>query len=154
LATAPTVKRSAIDSRLAILVGTMGATIGAVAAGGAVGSVVRLLVGAAVQQRSGTTFPVGTLVVNLTGSLLIGFIIRTALETSAVSPTVRAMLTTGFCGGYTTFSAFSYETAVLIEDGSYARAALYILASVGLALAGTFAGFAAARWVITALRSR
>jgi fluoride exporter len=148
------VKRSAIDSRLAILVGNMGATLGAVAAGGAVGSVVRLLVGAAVQQRSGTTFPVGTLVINLTGSLLLGFIIRIALETSVVSPTVRAMLTTGFCGGYTTFSAFSYETAVLIEDGSYGRAALYILASVGLALAGTFAGFAAARWVLTALRGR
>jgi CrcB protein len=132
----------------------MGATIGAVAVGGAFGSVVRLLVGAAVQQRSGTAFPVGTLVINLTGSLLLGFIIRAALGTSTASPTIRAMLTTGFCGGYTTFSAFGYETAVLIEDGSYARAALYALASVVLALAGTFAGFAAARWVVTALRSR
>lgn len=132
----------------------MGGLIGAVAAGGAIGSVARLLLGAAIQQRSATTFPVGTLVINLTGSLLLGFIIRTVLETPSVTPTVRAMLTTGFCGGYTTFSTFSYETVVLLEEGSYGRAALYIIASVGLALAGTFVGFAAARWVVAALRAR
>jgi fluoride exporter len=132
----------------------MGTLIGAVAAGGAIGSVARLLLGAAIQQRSGTTFPVGTLFINLTGSLLLGFIIRVVLETPSVTPTVRALLTTGFCGGYTTFSTFSYETSVLLEEGSYGRAALYIIASVGLALAGTFAGFAAARWVVGMLRAR
>jgi fluoride exporter len=114
----------------------MGAMIGAVAVGGAIGSVARLLIGAAVQQRVGTSFPVGTLLINVTGSLLLGLLVRVALETPAVTPTLRAFLTTGLCGGYTTFSTFSYDAAVLIDERSYARAALYIVASVALALMG------------------
>jgi fluoride exporter len=125
----------------------MGAIIGAVAVGGAVGSVCRLLIGVAIQQRVGTTFPVATLVINLTGSLLLGFIVQMVLDSSANTPALRAFLTTGLCGGYTTFSTFSYELAILVEEGSTGRAALYAAASVGLALAGTFAGFAIARWL-------
>jgi CrcB protein len=125
----------------------MGAIIGAVAVGGAIGSIGRLLIGVAIQQRLGTTFPAATLVINVTGSLLLGFIVRMVLDSSADSPAMRAFLTTGICGGYTTFSTFSYELALLIEEGSTARAALYATASVGLALAGTFAGFAIARLV-------
>jgi fluoride exporter len=125
----------------------MGAIIGAVAAGGAIGSVSRLLVGLAIQQRVGTSFPVGTLVINLTGSLLLGFIVQMVLDTSADTPALRAFLTTGLCGGYTTFSTFSYELAILVEEGSNGRAALYAAASVGFALAGTFLGFAIARWL-------
>jgi CrcB protein len=125
----------------------MGAIIGAVAVGGAIGSVGRLLVGVAIQQRVGTSFPVATLVINLTGSLVLGFIVQMLLDTSADSPVMRAFLTTGLCGGYTTFSTFSYDLAILVEEGSTGRAALYATASVGLALAGMFAGFAIARWV-------
>jgi CrcB protein len=58
------------------------------------------------------------------------------------------MLTAGFCGGYTTFSTFSYETARLVEDGDYRRAALYVVLSVLLSLAGTFVGFALARQLL------
>jgi CrcB protein len=65
-----------------------------------------------------------------------------------MSAEIRAMLTTGFCGGYTTFSTFSYETATLLEDGDYRRATLYILTSVIVALAGMFLGFALARELI------
>ncbi len=119
-----------------------------VALGGAAGSVCRFVLGLFVQQRSGMAFPVGTLVVNLTGSFLLGFLVRYLLDIPAVSPEVRALLTTGFCGGYTTFSTFSYESAALIEDGDWRRAALYIGLSVVLALAGTFAGFAAARGIL------
>jgi len=115
--------------------------------------VCRFLLGAAVQQRTSTTFPVGTLVVNVTGSLVLGFVLRLALGTPAISAEMRALLTAGFCGGYTTFSTFSFETAMLIEDGTYGRAALYVAASTVLALLGTFAGFAIARVVLGAARA-
>jgi fluoride exporter len=93
-----------------------------VALGGAVGSVARYLVGVAVQGRSGLEFPVGTVLINVTGRLLLGFLIRYALATPAITPEIRALLATGLCGGYTTFSTFSYETVALIEDGDWRRA--------------------------------
>ncbi|HEX5386666.1 MAG TPA: fluoride efflux transporter CrcB [Gemmatimonadales bacterium] len=123
-----------------------------VALGGALGSASRFLLGAFLQQRSGVAFPVGTLIVNITGSFLLGFLLRYALETPAISPEVRALLTTGFCGGYTTFSTFSYETAALLEDGEASRAALYIVLSVAVSLAGVFAGFGLAREILNARR--
>jgi CrcB protein len=119
-----------------------------VAFGSGIGGVVRLLLGNFVQQRMGASFPFGTLIINITGSFLLGFLIRYALGTPDVTPEIRAMLTTGFCGGYTTFSTYSYETATLIEDGRYERASLYILLSVAVALLGVFAGFATARQLL------
>lgn len=124
-----------------------------VAAGSAVGGACRFLLTALIQQRAGGTFPLGTLLINISGSFVLGFLIRYALATPAITPELRALLATGFCGGYTTFSTYSFETATLIEESQYPRAALYILLSVGLALVGTFAGFIAARELI-ALRSR
>jgi CrcB protein len=134
--------------------GSTGLTFGAVAIGGAIGSVARLAVGAAVQERVGVGFPLGTLIINVTGSLALGFLIRVALDAPAVTPTLRAFLTTGVCGGYTTFSTFSYDAAVLIDERAYGRAALYIAASVTLAIAGTFVGFSAGRWALSAVRGR
>ena len=128
-------------------------TFWAIAIGAAVGGVSRYYLSAAVQHRMGSTFPWGTLVINVTGSLVLGFLMRYAISTPSVSVEMRALLTTGFCGGYTTFSTYSYETAALIEDGQLGRAGTYALASVLLALAGTFGGFALAREVI-ALRER
>lgn len=127
--------------------------IASIAVGGALGSVLRYWIGTFIQTRAGVEFPTGTLLVNITGSLLIGFLIRYALETPAVTPEVRAFLTTGICGGYTTFSAFSYETAVLIEDGDYRRAGVYVTLSVALSLLGTMLGFAAARELLAARRA-
>lgn len=131
----------------------MNRLIAYVALGSAAGGVARLLFTAFVQERIGGTFPLGTLLVNLTGSFALGFIIRYALATPAITPELRAFLTTGFCGGYTTFSAYSFETAALIEEGQYQRAGLYVVLSVGLALIATFGGFVVAREVI-ALRVR
>jgi CrcB protein len=128
--------------------------VAAVAIGGAIGSVARLLIGAAIQQRVGGGFPLGTLAINVTGSLLLGFLVPITLDTPAVTPVIRALLTTGLCGGYTTFSTFSYDTATLIEEGAYRRTAAYVLASVILSLAGTFAGIAAARWMLDMVRGR
>ena len=124
-----------------------------VAVGSAVGGVARYLLGAFIQQRAGPSFPTGTLVVNVSGSFLLGLLLRYALGSEAISAELRAMLTIGFCGGYTTFSTFSFETAVLLEEGQHARAGLYILASVVLSLVGVWLGFAAARELLTA-RSR
>jgi CrcB protein len=121
-----------------------------VAIGAALGGVARFALTSFVQQRAGADFPAGTLVINLTGSFLLGLIVRYALQSAVVSPEMRALLTTGFCGGYTTFSTFSYETAVLLEDGEYGRAGLYAGVSVLGALLATFAGFALADWLLRA----
>jgi CrcB protein len=121
-----------------------------IAVGSAVGGLSRFLVGGLVQRLTTGTFPVGTLLINLSGSFLLGLILRYGVVTPSFSPELRALLTVGFCGGYTTFSTFSYETAALIEDGEWTRAALYVALSVGLSLLGTFLGFAAAREVVLA----
>ena len=119
-----------------------------VALGGAVGSVIRYVVGVAIQGRSGLDFPVGTLLVNISGCLLLGFLIHYALATSAITPEVRALLTTGLCGGYTTFSTFSYETVALIQDGDWRRATLYVGLSVAGSILGVMLGIAGARQVL------
>ncbi len=115
-----------------------------VALGGAAGSVARYALGVAMHRWSGAEYPLGTLIVNATGSLLLGFLFY-ALTTHAVAPEWRALLTTGFCGGYTTFSTFSHETARLLQDGRTMHAVAYVAASVMLSIAGTFAGYALAR---------
>ncbi|MFN2637205.1 MAG: fluoride efflux transporter CrcB [Gemmatimonadaceae bacterium] len=130
----------------------MGRLVWYVAVGSAIGGVARLLLGNFIQQKVGASFPVGTMVINITGSFLLGFLIRYALGTPEISPEIRAMLTTGFCGGYTTFSTYSFETATLIEDGRYERASMYIFLSVAIALLGVFGGFVSARQVLS-LRS-
>lgn len=120
-----------------------------IAIGSALGGVTRYAVGVTLQPRFGLEFPVATLLINVTGSLLLGFLLRAALGSTSVSPEMRALLTTGFCGGYTTFSTFSYETAALIESGQYARAATYVVLSVVLSLVATFLGFALAGATLT-----
>lgn len=123
-----------------------------VAIGGAAGSVARYLLSNALQERSGTLFPVGTLVVNVTGCLAIGFLMRLVLDTGEFSPTARALLTTGFCGGFTTFSTFAWETIGAVEEGAWRRALAYSGSSVVLGLAAVWLGSAAAQLLLHALR--
>ena len=123
-----------------------------VAVGSAVGGAARFALSSFIQQRAGT-FPVGTLIINVTGSLILGFLMRYALGSTSVSAEMRALLTTGFCGGYTTFSTFSYESIALIEDGDYRRAAIYIVLSVVLSLVATFLGIATAGQLLAARRT-
>jgi CrcB protein len=112
--------------------------------GGAAGSVLRYLIGGAAQRMSGAAFPVGTLFVNVTGGFLIGVFAQHYMNAQA-HPHARALLITGLCGGYTTFSAFSLETVGLIQGGEYQKAAAYSLLSLILSVLATFAGFAAMR---------
>lgn len=121
-----------------------------VALGSALGGTARYLLGGWIQQRTGSAFPVQTLFINVSGSFLLGFLQRYGLDTTALSPEVRTLLTIGFCGGYTTFSTFSYETVRMVEDGDWSRAALYTALSVALTIAAAIAGIAAARELVRA----
>lgn len=118
-----------------------------VALGGAIGSAVRYLLTVAIQVRASAMFPVGTLVVNVSGAFLLGLIMRYAVQSASITPEMRLLLTTGLCGGYTTFSTFSYETARLMEDGEWRGASLYVVLSVLLSIAAMFLGFRTAQWV-------
>jgi CrcB protein len=110
-----------------------------IALGGAVGSLLRYLVGGRVQHLAPHGFPLGTLFVNVAGCFLIGIFIRQFMNVQTHNY-VRALLVVGFCGGFTTFSTFSMETIGLFEGGEYARAIGYVTLSVVLSLAGTLAG--------------
>ena len=115
-----------------------------VAIGSAIGGTLRFLLGAAFPVSSGG-IPYATLLINVLGSFLVGAVVRYAFLAETLSPEIRALLTVGVCGGYTTFSTFSLETADLIEKGRFGLAFSYVTASVVLSLLATFAGFAVAR---------
>ena len=117
-----------------------------IAIGGAAGSVLRYLIGGRVQRFAPHGFPLGTLFVNVAGCFLIGILIRQFMNIQTHNY-LRALLVVGFCGGFTTFSAFSMETVGLIEGGEYARAISYIALSVLLCLTATVAGMSAMRLV-------
>lgn len=114
----------------------------AIALGGAAGSVTRYLIGLYVGART-PGFPWATMLINVTGSLLLGFLAR-GLAGRPHAPALGAALTVGFCGGYTTFSTFSLETVLLLERGAWARALLYAVASVVLCVGGAAMGVALA----------
>lgn len=120
----------------------------AVALGAALGGVSRYYFSLSVQPRLGS-FPWSTMIINVSGSLLLGFITRYALATPSLSVEMRVLLTTGFCGGFTTFSTYSYETVTLLENGEYQRAGAYAFGSMLLALVATIAGFMLAHGLIT-----
>ncbi len=116
-----------------------------VALGSALGGAARFTVGGVVQRAFVTPFPTGTLAVNVSGALILGAVMWYAVATPDVSPELRAFLAIGICGGYTTFSTFSYETARLLEHGEWLRAGAYVGLSVFLSLGAIFVGFALAR---------
>lgn len=118
-----------------------------VAVGGAVGAVARYGLGGWVQERAGFGFPLGTLVVNVLGSVLIGFAVR-YVEVMRTTPEVRALVAVGLLGAFTTFSTYSYETVSLLEDGEWLRAGLYAVGSLLLGLAAVYAGLWAAALVL------
>jgi CrcB protein len=113
--------------------------------GGGFGAALRHGVNLTSARLLGTAFPYATVIENVTGSLVMGILIAYFAFKGDVSQHWRLFLTTGILGGYTTFSAFSLDTALLYERGEVGLAALYVAASVGLAIAGLFAGLALVR---------
>lgn len=115
-----------------------------IALGGALGSLLRWGLSGALQRAGGGTFPWGTFAVNAVGSLAIGFVATLALERALVPPALRALLIPGLLGGFTTFSALSFETVALLRDGQWPAAAGYALGSVAVGVAAAIAGAALA----------
>ena len=107
---------------------------------GIAGTLARYGLQGLVQQRTGATFPYGTLVVNLLGCLLLGGIAQYGLMHLTIPPEWRIGITVGFFGAFTTFSTFGWETVRLLEDGEWMRATAYVLASVVGGLACIFCG--------------
>jgi fluoride exporter len=107
---------------------------------GAVGTLSRYGLQGLVQIRTGSTFPYGTLLVNLTGCLFLGFLGQLTLNRVLVSADLRIAIAVGFFGGYTTFSSFGWETAKMLEDGEWLPAAAYVGASVIAGLLLSVAG--------------
>jgi fluoride exporter len=113
--------------------------------GGGIGAALRHGVNLVAFRFFGTAFPYGTLFINVVGSLAMGLIAEYFALRSGLPQHWRLFLTTGILGGFTTFSAFSLEAALLYERGQIASAAVYIVASVVLAIAALFAGLAIVR---------
>ena len=116
-----------------------------VAVGGAAGALARYGVAKGVQSWTSGSFPIGILVVNLSGAFLLGLVFTYLLERSSVSNEVRTMVTVGVLGSYTTFSTFSLDTLHLIQNDNWSLAVLNVAASVAGALLAVWAGQQLAR---------
>ena len=116
-----------------------------IAAGGATGALFRYFLSNGVHAVLGRGFPWGTLVVNVSGSLLMGILYILLIERSDVDPLWRAALLIGLLGAFTTFSSFSIETLNLLEAGGHLKAVGNVLLSVGLCLAGCWLGMVLGR---------
>ncbi len=112
--------------------------------GGAIGTILRYIMGGLDYRFANGAFPVSTLVVNVTGSLVIGFLWG-IIDRFEISPNIRLFIFIGILGGYTTFSTFSLETFNLMRDGEYRIAFANAALSVVLSIGAVFAGYAASR---------
>ena len=108
--------------------------------GAGIGGVARYLLAGWMQAGAGPAFPWGTLAINVTGSLILA-VVYSMLDGSAGTAEWRLFLGVGICGGYTTFSTFSWETVRLMQDGDWTGASAYVIASVIGSLAATILGF-------------
>jgi len=107
---------------------------------GAAGTLARYGLQGVVQIRSGSTFPYGTLLINLTGCFFLALIYQLTINRMVISPELRIAIGVGFFGGYTTFSSFGWETAKLLEEGAWLPAAVYVSVSVVIGLLLSVAG--------------
>lgn len=112
--------------------------------GGGTGSILRYLISKSLNNA--TILPLGTFLVNVLGSLLIGFVLGLGFRQHLISSNGILLLATGFCGGFTTFSAFSYENHVFFKAGDFMSLGIYTISSLILGIGATFAGIYASRF--------
>ena len=110
--------------------------------GGGIGALARYVVGSAIAARIGGRFPLGTLVINVSGSFLIGLLMTLFMERLQPHPNLRLFLIVGFLGGYTTFSSFEYETFRAVQDGGKWIGLLNVVGSVALGYIAVWIGAA------------
>src|SRR3982751_288240 len=119
----------------------------AVAAGGALGAVLRYYLGGTVLGRAAAPFPTATFVINVTGSFVLGLFLTLATERVHMSPHLRLAVAVGFVGAYTTFSTFEYETARLVEERDFIRAFLNVVLSFVVGFIAVWGGIITARMI-------
>lgn len=119
-----------------------------IAFGGALGAVARMIMENATLWENNGSFPINTLLINVTGSFVLALFLTLSLEILQLDPAVRMGISTGFLGAFTTFSTFCKESVALIDNGEYAAAAAYLFLSPALGLAAAFLGIVVAREMI------
>ena len=122
-------------------------TVLGVALAGAMGALARFGLGSVISERYAGVFPLGTFVINVSGSFLLGFLFVLLAERIGLSPAWRTSVTVGFLGAYTTFSTFTLETFRLVEDGALGAAALNAFGSLLVGLVAVWLGVSLARAV-------
>lgn len=122
--------------------------IAIVGCGGFIGAALRYIISLNAAKIFGADFPYGTLIANIIGAIIIGFVMKISLDTSLITPNTKLFLTTGMMGGLTTFSTFSYETVTMINSGQYVLGAINLGLNVVLSFVGVTLGMIVARLVI------
>ncbi len=118
-----------------------------IALGAVVGASARYFLSGFIAKVLASSFPYGTLTINITGSLLLGFFLAWTSERVLIDPRWRLIIAIGFCGSYTTFSSYAFETFALVEQGQWLLMGLNVIASNLLCLVSVLAGVALARWL-------
>lgn len=118
-----------------------------IAVGAILGANARYLVGLIAAHRFGMNLPYGTLIANVTGCLILGFVVTLQTEWITVSPQARLLLGVGFLGSYTTFSSYAVESVLLLQDGALLRGLVNILANNALGILAAWLGILLARWL-------
>ncbi|MBI5141716.1 MAG: fluoride efflux transporter CrcB [Nitrospirae bacterium] len=108
--------------------------------GGGLGAMARYGLSGLIHRYSGAEFPLGTMIINILGSIMIGLVMSMSERYMAITPNIRVFLTIGIMGGFTTFSSFSYETMALLQGGQLVAASVNVAGSVVCCIAGAWAG--------------